>query len=149
MAKFIYRMQNVLDVKLKMEDQARSSFAAAMARLNEEEEALGALTDRRKWYETEGRRMREDSINVTDLRDNTRALENLDEQIKLKKQDVAIAQDNVDRARGRLQVAMQERKTQEILKDNAFEEFKRELNAAESKEVDELVSYRYGQKSSV
>ena len=42
---------------------------------------------------------------------------------------------------------MQERKTQEKLKENAFEDFKKELNAAESKEIDELVSYRFGRKS--
>ena len=33
MAKFSYRMQNILDIKYKMEEQAKSSFAAAMARL--------------------------------------------------------------------------------------------------------------------
>ena len=38
---------------------------------------------------------------------------------------------------------MVDRKTQEILKDKAFEEFKRELEAAESKEVDEVVSFKY------
>ena len=38
---------------------------------------------------------------------------------------------------------MVDRKTQEILKDKAFEEFKRELEVAESKEVDEVVSFKY------
>ena len=42
---------------------------------------------------------------------------------------------------------MQERKTQEKLKENAFEEFKHELGSEESKEVDELVSYRFGNGS--
>ena len=34
----------------------------------------------------------------------------------------------------------------EKLKENSFEEFKREVNSAESKEVDELVSYTYGER---
>lgn len=38
---------------------------------------------------------------------------------------------------------MKERKTYEKLKERAFEEFKLELNAAEQKEVDELVSFRH------
>ena len=37
MAKFIYRMQNILDIKLKMEDQAKASFAEANKELLNEE----------------------------------------------------------------------------------------------------------------
>ena len=39
---------------------------------------------------------------------------------------------------------MKERKTYEKLKEKAFEAFKQEVNAAEQKEVDELVSFRFG-----
>ena len=38
---------------------------------------------------------------------------------------------------------MQERKVQEKLREKAFEEFKHELAEAETKEIDELVSYTY------
>jgi len=41
---------------------------------------------------------------------------------------------------------MQERKTQEILKEKAFDAFKKEIAQAESKEIDELTSYVFGQK---
>ena len=146
MAVFRYKMKNVLDVKMKLEDQAKAAFAEAMAILNAEEEKLDTLIARREWYEEEGRRMRSSSIDVNDLRDNTRALDNLKEQIELQRQNVAGAQAGVDRARNNLNTAMQERKIQEKLRDNAFEEFVRELNAAESKEIDELVSYRHGLK---
>ncbi len=146
MAVFRYKMKNVLDVKMKLEDQAKAAFAEAMAILNAEEEKLDTLIARREWYEEEGRRMRSSSIDVNDLRDNTRALDNLKEQIELQRQNVARAQAGVDRARNNLNTAMQERKIQEKLRDNAFEEFVRELNAAESKEIDELVSYRHGLK---
>ena len=37
-----------------------------------------------------------------------------------------------------------ERKIYEKLKEKAFENFKAELNAEEQKEVDELVSFRFG-----
>ena len=39
-----------------------------------------------------------------------------------------------------------ERRTHEILRENAFEEFLLEEKAAESKEIDQLTSYTYGQK---
>ena len=47
------------------------------------------------------------------------------------------------RARDKLNLAMQERKIYEKLREKAFEEFKQELNAQEKKEIDELVSFNY------
>ena len=38
---------------------------------------------------------------------------------------------------------MVERKTQEILREKAFDEYKKEFDKEESKVTDELVSYRY------
>ena len=38
MAKFVYRMQNVLDIKMKMEEQAKASYAMRRMKLSEEEE---------------------------------------------------------------------------------------------------------------
>ncbi|OYO51514.1 flagellar export protein FliJ, partial [Lachnotalea glycerini] len=47
-------------------------------------------------------------------------------------------------ARIKLYEVMNDRKIHEKLKENAFEDFMKELNAQESKEIDELVSYTYG-----
>ncbi|MCR5399551.1 MAG: flagellar export protein FliJ [Lachnospiraceae bacterium] len=146
MAVFRYKMKNVLDVKEKMEEQAKAAFAEAMAALNAEEEKLQTLIARKEWYEEDGRRMRQEALDVSELRDNTRAIDNLKDQIAAQEKEVAKAQAVVDKARRDLTEAMQERKIQEKLRDNAFEEFVHELNAAESKEIDELVSYRHGQK---
>ena len=50
-------------------------------------------------------------------------------------------------AREKLNEAMKERKTYEKLKENAFEDFKKELNAEEQKEINELVSFRFGREA--
>ena len=44
----------------------------------------------------------------------------------------------------RLEHAMKERKIQEKLRENALEEFKKELEAAEQQEINELVTFRFG-----
>ena len=36
MAKFIYKMQNLLSIKRKLEEQAKNAFGEARARLNQE-----------------------------------------------------------------------------------------------------------------
>ena len=45
-----------------------------------------------------------------------------------------------------LQLAMQESKTQQRLREKAFEEFLHEENVKEAKEIDELVSYTHGHR---
>ena len=55
-------------------------------------------------------------------------------------------QKEVDVARNKLEEAMKERKTFEKLKEKAFAKFIVEENKKEQKEVDEIVSYRYGSR---
>lgn len=51
MAKFVYRMQNILDIKNKLEVQARNSYAAARMKLSQEEEKLDRMFEQKKAYE--------------------------------------------------------------------------------------------------
>lgn len=147
MAKFKYRMQSILEVKKKLEEQAKNEFAAARAALNEEEEKLEQLNKRKEAYEEEGRSLREDTLNIMDIIENKEALLRMDEFIAEQKLNVKRAEDRMEEARLALQNAMQESKTQEKLREKAFEQFMKEENARESKEIDELVSYTYGRKA--
>jgi len=147
MAKFKYRMQSILEVKKKLEEQAKNEFAAARAALNEEEEKLEQLKKRKEAYEDEGRALREDTLNIMDIIENKEALLRMDEFIADQQLNVKRAEDRMEEARLALQNAMQESKTQEKLREKAFEQFMKEENARESKEIDELVSYTYGRKA--
>ena len=40
MAKFVYKMQNILNIKMRLETQAKTEFSQASARLDEEEDKL-------------------------------------------------------------------------------------------------------------
>ena len=50
MARFIYRMQNILDIKYKLEEQAKQNYMEVRARLNAAEEELRHLEERRWQY---------------------------------------------------------------------------------------------------
>lgn len=147
MAKFKYRMQSILEVKKKLEEQAKNEFAAARAALNEEEEKLEQLKKRKEAYEEEGRALREDTLNIMDIIENKEALLRMDEFIADQQLNVKRAEDRMEEARLALQTAMQESKTQDKLRERAFEQFMKDENARESKEIDELVSYTYGRKA--
>lgn len=146
MAKFIYRMQSILDIKAKMEEQAKAEFAAARIRLNEEEEKLQGLIQRKAAYEDQGRTLRKDNLKVMEIMENRDAIAMMEEFIAFQKNRVMKARELLEEARVKLQIAMQESKTQEKLKEKAFDEFMREENAREAKEIDELTSYTHGRK---
>lgn len=146
MARFRYRMQNILDVKEKMESQARNEFAIANAKLAEEEEKLARLESRKLSYENELRTLYSANLELLKINETQDAIDNLKERIIIQEGNVKQAAHNVDLAREKLTIAMQERKTHEKLKERQFEEFKQEEAAKESKEIDELVSFRHGQE---
>lgn len=146
MAKFVYRMQSILELKGKMEEQARMEFADARMKLDEEEERLTLLQSRKAAYEEEGRSLQKDSLKVREIIQNRDAIATMKGFIDAQQKAVERAGHQLEAARVKLQTAMQESKTQERLKEKAFAEFMKEENAKEAKEVDELVSYTYGQK---
>lgn len=148
MAKFVYRMQSILNIKEKMEEQAKVAFGAANAELRVEEERLQRLFGRQIQYLAEGAMLRQEVLDPLKLQENEQALRYIEEEIKSQKIRVKRAEEAVEKARQVLQEYMLERKTHEQLKEAAFEEFKEELAKEESKEVDELVSYTYGRRRS-
>lgn len=143
MAKFQYRMQNILDIKEKLETQAKTDFATETSKLHTEELKLLAIYDDINEYEDKLREQNEGLLKIQELKRCNDAIKIKKLQAKEQKKNISIAQKNVDIARGKLNRVMIERKTQEILKDKAFDEFKKELEEQESKEVDEVVSFQY------
>lgn len=146
MARFAYRMQSILNIKLQLESQAKMEFGQAQAELNAQEDKLRAMKSRREEYLEEGRTLRASGIDVIKLKENETAVKVMDDLIVGQTEKVNMARRAVERARVKLTEVMQERKAQERLRERAFEEFLEEEKHAEAKEVDELVSYRYGHK---
>lgn len=148
MAKFIYRMQNILNIKFRLEEQAKIAYGVARAKLNQEEEKLQKSFDKKSYYEELTRSFIVDKINLFEVKNNENAIEITKYQIKVQLVAVKQAEQKLEIAREKLNLSMMERKTHEKLKENAFEEFKKELDAVERKEVDELVSFKYNKTTS-
>ncbi len=148
MARFRYSMQSILDIKLKLETQAKQEFSAANAVLNAEEAKLGALFERKAGYERQGRELRQGSLNIRNLEENKLAVLCMEDYIAEQRLCVKRAEENLERARQKLTEVMMERKTHERLKEKSFEQFLMDEKKQESKEVDELTSYTYGQRRS-
>lgn len=146
MAKFKYRMQNILDVKMKLESQAKITYGIANQKYLDEQQKLQEIVLRRNSYE---RILKESMMGTINVREVTHAREDVNTMKTLMRRqmvEVHKAELVLEDARRALNEIMQERKTHEKLKEKAFEDFMAEEKAAESKEIDQLVSYTYNNK---
>lgn len=144
MKKFRYSMQSLLVIKQKLEDQAKAAFSVAQQRLNEEEQRLVMMEKKREAYLEEKREVMAGKLDVPKLNWLQSAVDNMDEQIVHQKQAIRKAELALKAAQERLVESMMERKTQERLRENAFETYRQEMNAEEQKEIDERTSFQYG-----
>ena len=143
MKKFRYSMESVLQIKLKLEDQAKISYGTARMKLTQEEESLEQLKKRQSLLEVELRDLRAGRLDLFQIIQCEQTIDYMKTKIKQQITVVRNAAHRLEVARIRLSDAMVGRKTQERLKEKAFEEYIQEFDAEERKEVDELNSFNY------
>lgn len=149
MARFVFPLQNLLNMKEKLESQEKNNYSRATMRLREAEEELLMRQNRQKEAEQRLKETVQSVLDVLEIRKREDAVEIIKSFVR--QQEIAVLQreQEVEAARVKLAEAMKERKTFEKLREKAFAEFMLEENRKEQKEVDELVSYRYGVKTDV
>ena len=144
MAKFIYSMQNVLNIKERMETQAKTEYAQMLGALHDEENRMRSIVDTLNSYKAKA--LASGKLDIAKIRRCNEAIEITEDMVKNQAVRVRLAEKNVETAMMKLTVAVKERKVQEKLKEKAFEEFLHELNAQEMKEIDEVVSFNYNNR---
>lgn len=143
MAKFVYRMQNILEIKYKLETQAKSAYAEANAKLISEKLKLKQIYDDINKYQNQMRNQGKDVLNISDLKWCCNAIELKKDAAEQQKKVINNAKRDLELARIKLKEVMVERKTHEKLKEKAFDTFKKDLQDTEKKEIDELVSFKF------
>ena len=146
MSKFVYRMQNILDLKEKLETQARMAYATQRAALSREEEKRDALIAQKEQYQQDIRNRSEEVVHIGELKMISESIKTMGFLIADQEKEVKKQERLLEERRHELEEIMKERKAQEKLREKAFAQFLKDENAAESKVVDELTSYSYGVK---
>ena len=144
MARFKYKMQNILELKKKLEEQQEMALVTARLNLSDEEDKLESLYARKKNYEETLRESCKNKLNINAIKLETSAYESMDYFIGLQKIEVKKAEGKVELEQNKMREAMKERKTQEKLREKAFNNYLKELATEEVATVDELVAYKYG-----
>lgn len=143
MTKFIYKMENILSIKYKMEDQAKTAYGAARMQLTQEEEKLSVLINKAALYQERKKGLMQSKLKLFDIRKCEEAIDVIKHHINLQQTAVKKAERQLENARMRLNAAMMDRKTHEKLKENALNNYFLEYEAEQRKEIDELVSFKY------
>ena len=146
MAKFKYRMQNILDIKTKLETQAQNEYGIANRKYLEEQAALQELMIRRVEYEKSLKEQEEGMLDIKSINNARNDVNNIKTLVRRQMMEVHKAEIVLEKTRNELNEKMKERKTHEKLKEHALDEFKADLQMAETKEIDELVSYTFNGK---
>lgn len=146
MKKFRYSMQSILNIKYRLEDQAKGEYASAQAKYREEVEKEERMQLKKAGYENELKDMMFDKLDFKEIILIKAGIRLMEDQIKKQKRVIAMADHEVDVAREKLSGIMIERKTQEKLRENEFGRYKKEIEAEEMKEIDEIVSFRFNKQ---
>ena len=148
MAKFKYRMQNILNLKYKLEEQQKIALGNARARLNEEEEKLETLYMTKASYARALTDIVSGKLDFSRIKLYREAYVNIDILIEEQKSEVAYCEKLVDEETAKMNEAMQQRKIHEKLREKAFKRFLDEVAYEENQMVDELFAYQYGVQGS-
>jgi flagellar FliJ protein len=146
MAKFVYRMQNILNMKQKLEDQAKAAYGIADRKYQDEQAKLQEMLIRKNGYDRHLKELMNGSIDLAQVRHARDASESMKVLIRRQMVEVHKAELALEAARKQLTEVRKERKMHEKLREKAFDAFLQEENRREGKEVDQLVSYTYNAK---
>jgi flagellar protein FliJ len=144
MAKFVFRLQTVLDHKKRLEELAQVEHARAQAAQVREEGALQSLTDAESNGFAELERQRHTGrLDIESLQLGMAYLDALKVQIQRQEQVVHRVRRATAARRDQLVAAVQERKTLERLREKQHQEFLAEEARREATALDDLVIMRH------
>lgn len=143
MAKFQFRLQNILSIKEKFEEQKKMELHSANQTFELEKNKLNILNDLRERNNHVFRNSVENKVKVCDIRKMNETAKFYNSSITEQNNVIVRASNHVKLIRKELQEALIEKKMYEKLKDNALEEYSIEENKEEQKQMDEIVSYKY------
>jgi flagellar FliJ protein len=146
MAKFIFKLQPVLNLKQQQEDSKKNELGKAIQMLEAEKRRLAGLEDSltvavREFNE------KTKKTTVQKLIEFNEYLSLLNSKIKSQKENVNNAALYVDKVREELLQAVKERKILEKLKEKKHDEYLVEQKKLEQKANDEIVSYNHNESS--
>lgn len=143
MAKFVFNMQGLLNIKEKLEEQSKTEYGKALNKLEEEKNILLNLENSKKQNIVSFRESINKGVKPNYIKSINQFISLIDKKIEQQVENINKAEEIVEQKRLVLLNAMKERKVLEALKEKEMENYFREELKKEQKIIDEIVSYKY------
>ena len=143
MASFKYTFQKIVDLKGSEKTQAEWVLSDAIAILRAEEEQLNQFIAQQKEWEHKLAQAVSESVSLVEIVTINQYIEYCTENIKLKRQHILKAEQNVNVKRQDLANKMKDEKVWHKAKERAFHKFSYDMQIKEQNELDEMASIRF------
>lgn len=143
MAKFVFRLQSLLNVKIQLEKSLKDELGKAVAKVEEEKSKLAQIENDRENYINQVNNKSAKGIRIGEIREFNSYIVFLREKIEFQKENIKKAQKIVDKYREQLVKVVQEKKMLEKYKEKQYQQYLKEQQGQEQKLIDEIVSFNY------
>jgi flagellar protein FliJ len=143
MAKFVFKLHSLLNVKIQMEDNLKNDLGKAVQKLEKERDRLKTIENERNECINCFCGESSKGVIVGKLKEYGTFISFLKEKAELQKENINYAQNVVDKYREQLIKVVQEKEMLEKLKEKKYQEYHKEQFREEQKMIDEITSYKY------
>lgn len=143
MAKFIFNMQSLLNIKEKLEDKSKTEYGKALNKLEEEKNILLSLENKKRENILSFKQSISLSVKPNYIDSINKYISFIDKKIEEQQENIDKAKKFVEEKRLQLLEAIKQRKVLEALKEKEKENYFKEELKREQKVIDEIVSYKY------
>jgi len=144
MKKFKFRLQNVMDLKEKREDEAKRNYATALGEFQTEKDKLSSLVQKLILFNVEF----EDKIskNPENISYYYQYREKLNEDIHKQRHVLDQVSQKLENAKKQLMDVRKERKKIEKIKEKDFEKYIETAKKIEQNFIDEIATEKFNEK---
>ena len=138
---FRFKLQRVLDLKLKQEDEKKNQIATLIQAIKTKEDELEALISEKKQKEFSLNDNRKRGISILEIRNINQYLLFLDKKINTLRFEISSLESNLNQKRLEYLELQKERKTFEKLKEKDYEKYIYNEKKEEEKMIDQIVTF--------
>ncbi len=143
MAKFVFRLQTILGLKQKLEDQKKLEFGKAVKKLEIEKQHKIELENEKDDCIIGLRNKINTVVAPVEIKQYENYIDFMKKKISEQAIVISIEEKYVEKKRLELIESIKERKMLETLREKDYENYLKEEQQREQKVVDEIVSFKY------
>lgn len=143
MAKFVFKMEQLLNIKRQLEESVKNDLAKAIREIEKQKQILNNMQSNKEEHIRDIREQMLRGISVQKLKEFNSFISAYENKIIKQKKVLSDVEFTADKIRERLVQVVKEKKMLEILREKKLAEFKYNEQKKEEVILGEIASYKY------